>query len=104
MTGSDTAGRRRSALWLTAKYAAGLIYAHLSAALAVALVIRSFRDHSAGAARQLATITNLWVLALLVIVAATIGAALGARYTYPVFRWFARGTAPDAAQQRAAVR
>jgi hypothetical protein len=35
------AARRRSALWLTAKYAAGLIYAHLSAAIAVALAIRT---------------------------------------------------------------
>ena len=51
------ATRRRTALWLTAKYAAGLIYAHLSAAIAVALAVRTFRNHSDGAARRLATVT-----------------------------------------------
>lgn len=96
--------QRRPAVWLTAKYAAGLIYAHLSAAIAVALTIRAFRDGSAGASRQLASLANLQILAVLVGVAAVIGAVAGAHYTYPVFTWFARGTPPDAGQQHAAVR
>jgi adenylate cyclase len=92
------------ALLLTTKYAASLIYAHLSAAIAVALAIRSFRDHAAGAARQLATVTNFPLLGILVAAAAAIGVFAGARFTYPVFRWFAQGAEPDPAQQRAAVR
>ena len=95
---------RRAARVLSLKYGAVLIYAHLSAAIAVATVIGVLRHNSAAAAQQLQAVTNLWVLPLLVLIAAAIGAASGMRYTAPVFRWFAYRTAPDAAQQRAAVR
>lgn len=95
---------RHAARVLSIKYGAGLIYAHLSAAVAVAIVIRVFRDSSPAAGRQLAAVTNLWVLPLLVLVGAAIGAAIGMRYVAPVIRWFAYGTAPTPGQQRAAVR
>jgi class 3 adenylate cyclase len=101
---APSADGRHAARVLSIKYGAVLIYAHLSAAIAVAIVIRVFRDSSAAAAHELQAVTHLWVLPLLVVVAAAIGAASGMRYTAPVFRWFAYGTAPDAAQQRAAIR
>lgn len=51
--------RRDSARELSIKYGAGVIYAHLSAAIAVATVIRVFGDSTAAVDYQLEAVTNL---------------------------------------------
>jgi class 3 adenylate cyclase len=101
---SAVSDKRRTAAWLGMRYAVGLTYAHLSAAVAVMFVAASLTGDMVAAAGRFMTDRNLVALAGLVAFSAAMGTAVGVRRTLPTFRWFAAGRQPDTAEQHAAMR
>ena len=92
------------AIRLSVRYAAGLIYAQITAAAAVTLVVVALSRNTIGDVRQLLTEANLIALVALMTAAAIVDTVVGYVNIYPTFKWFAAGRHPTPRQQRAAMR
>ncbi|GAS92541.1 adenylate/guanylate cyclase domain-containing protein [Mycolicibacterium brisbanense] len=92
------------AIRLSVRYATGQTYAQITAAAAVTLVVLALSRNTVGDARQLLTQANLVALVALMVGAGVVDTVVGYFNVYPTFAWFASGTPPTPAQQRAAMR